>query len=184
MGSLAKGWTKQRRRGEAPSWPPGRTSPGCVFNGPLMPSRTLPKSSAMSLIPSQVFSQVTYLSFSKYACLLLPRASKGPPNLATQWNLCSPRTPPCPSLSCPAEQEPQALPEQGLCCFSAPSPRLWSGSCPLLSVAPMCVFLACSSYQNLNFSLGFSYLKGKNKKEKASVSPSSSLLGSSAHEIF
>ena len=117
----------------------------------------------MSLIPSQVFSQVTYLSSSKDALPLLPRASKAPPNLATLLNPRSLRTPPCPSLSCPAEQEPQALPEQGLCCSSAPSPRLWAGSCPLLSIAPVCAFLACSSHQNLNFSLGFS--KGKKGKK-------------------
>ena len=100
----------------------------------------------------------------KMPCLLLPRASKGPPNLATQLKPSSLCTPPCPSLSCPAEQEPQPLPGQDLCCSSAPSLRLWSGSCPLLSVAPMCAFLACPSHQNLNFGLGFSYLKGNKGK--------------------
>lgn len=145
-GSLAQGWMKQRKRGEARSQTPGGTTRLSLQWTLNAKQDSLPRLSPKLLI----------LHCPKMPCLLLPRASKGPPNLATQLKPSSLCAPPCPSLSCPAEQRPQPLPGQDLRCPSAPPLRLWSGSCPLLSVAPMCAFLACSSHQNLNFGLGFS----------------------------
>ena len=79
------------------------------------------------------------------------------------------------------------------CRVGAPSPSR-AGSLLLFCPFPKAVVwqlspfvrsaYVCLSSMFFLSSLGFSYLKGKNKKEKASVSPSSSLLGSSAHEIF
>ena len=106
-------------------------------------------------------------------CLLLLRAGRGPPALATQFKPLPVHSWPCPLLSGPTEQEPQLPPEPGLCFSPASTPcpfteaLLWQ-----LSASPVLAFLVCPSHQNLN-QPEFLHLKGKKTRTKASASPSS-----------